>query len=296
MNNALKDKINKIRAEYNKNKCVLIRQETVLEIIKQLGATDEDINDFYHYGEYLASDPTLSYRQSRTGRYLFDNNEKTISRLEYQPFVLTEEDGFIREDSGKQRHFRGLDDRWQNNTAYQGMLKLNLLLMQNCSFPPRHQNTETRSQLLATAFHIKMNAKPNSLSELSIEGVHQDGVDHTMITMMNKHNVKDSTGTLRVHSLAEPFSVPWDKVDPNKILLQNPNAKYLDTLLVADSLLNHSGTPIFNDDNSKPADLDLFLLLSRYPRDKSHPSYKFDSMRLHPDLPLTLKLTPEENV
>ncbi|HEJ9487353.1 2OG-Fe dioxygenase family protein [Proteus terrae] len=290
MNSLLINKISEIRKEYKNNKYVFIPQDIVIDLIKQLGAEEKDINALMEYGDYLAQDPTLSFRHSRTGRYLFDNDIATISRLEYQPFVLTEEDGFIREDSGAQRHFRALDDRWQSNTAYQALLKLKMLLIQGNTFTPRHLTDQNSPKSISTVFHLRLIAQPDSLSELSIEGVHKDGVDHTMIVMMNKNNVKDNTGALRVHSPKEAIGTPWQEINPENVLYEHNNAQYLDVLLIADNELNHSGTPIFTHDNKNQAYQDFIVLLSRYPTVDSHPSHKFDSMNSHPDLPLTLYL------
>ncbi|MDS0790351.1 2OG-Fe dioxygenase family protein [Proteus vulgaris] len=290
MNSLLINKINEIKKEYKNNKYVFIPQNVVINLIKQLGAEEKDINTLIEYGDYLAQDPTLSFRHSRTGRYLFDNDIETISRLEYQPFVLTEEDGFIREDSGAQRHFRALDDRWQSNTAYQALLKLKMLLIQGNTFTPRHLTDQQSPKSISTVFHLRLIAQPDSLSELSIEGVHKDGVDHTMIVMMNKHNVKDNTGALRVHSPQEAIGTPWQEINPENVLYEHNNAQYLDVLLIADNELNHSGTPIFTHDNKNQAYQDFMVLLSRYPTVDTHPSHKFDSMNAHPDLPLTLYL------
>ncbi|MBG5949688.1 MULTISPECIES: 2OG-Fe dioxygenase family protein [Proteus] len=290
MNNLLINKINEIRKKYKNNKYVFIPQNIVIDLIKQLGAEEKDINALMEYGDYLAQDPTLSFRHSRTGRYLFDNDMETISRLEYQPFVLTEEDGFIREDSGAQRHFRALDDRWQSNTAYQAILKLKMLLIQGNTFTPRHLTDQNSPKSISTVFHLRLIAQPDSLSELSIEGVHKDGVDHTMIVMMNKNNVKDNTGALRVHSPKEAIGTPWQEINPENVLYEHNNAQYLDVLLIADNELNHSGTPIFTHDNKNQAYQDFIVLLSRYPTVDAHPSHKFDSMNAHPDLSLTLYL------
>ncbi|WP_337239877.1 2OG-Fe dioxygenase family protein [Proteus faecis] len=293
MNSLLIDKISEIRKEYKNNKYVFIPQNIVIDLIKQLGAKEKDINTLMEYGDYLAQDPTLSFRHTRTGRYLFDNDIETISRLEYQPFVLTEEDGFIREDSGAQRHFRALDDRWQSNTAYQALLKLKMLLIQGNTFTPRHLTDQNSPKSISTVFHLRLIAQPDSLSELSIEGVHKDGVDHTMIVMMNKNNVKDNTGALRVHSPKEAIGTPWQNITPENVLYEHNNAQYLDILLIADNELNHSGTPIFTHDNKNQAYQDFIVLLSRYPTVDSHPSHKFDSMNSHPDLPLTLYLNQQ---
>lgn len=290
MNSLLINKISEIRKEYKNNKYVFIPQNIVIDLIKQLGAEEKDINTLMEYGDYLAQDPTLSFRHSRTGRYLFDNDIETISRLEYQPFVLTEEDGFIREDSGAQRHFRALNDRWQSNTAYQALLKLKMLLIQGNTFTPRHLTDQNSPKSISTVFHLRLIAQPDSLSELSIEGVHKDGVDHTMIVMMNKNNVKDNTGALRVHSPKEAIGTPWQEINPENVLYEHNNAQYLDVLLIADNELNHSGTPIFTHDNKNQAYQDFIVLLSRYPTVDTHPSHKFDSMNAHPDLPLTLYL------
>ncbi|QIG07386.1 2OG-Fe dioxygenase family protein [Proteus sp. ZN5] len=290
MNSLLINKISEIRKKYKNNKYVFIPQNIVIDLIKQLGAEEKDINALMEYGDYLTQDPTLSFRHSRTGRYLFDNDMETISRLEYQPFVLTEEDGFIREDSGAQRHFRALDDRWQSNTAYQAILKLKMLLIQGNTFTPRHLTDQNSPKSISTVFHLRLIAQPDSLSELSIEGVHKDGVDHTMIVMMNKNNVKDNTGALRVHSPKEAIGTPWQEINPENVLYEHNNAQYLDVLLIADNELNHSGTPIFTHDNKNQAYQDFIVLLSRYPTVDAHPSHKFDSMNAHPDLSLTLYL------
>ncbi|WP_260797730.1 2OG-Fe dioxygenase family protein [Proteus terrae] len=169
MNSLLINKISEIRKEYKNNKYVFIPQNIVIDLIKQLGAEEKDINTLMEYGDYLAQDPTLSFRHSRTGRYLFDNDIETISRLEYQPFVLTEEDGFIREDSGAQRHFRALDDRWQSNTAYQALLKLKMLLIQGNTFTPRHLTDQNSPKSISTVFHLRLIAQPDSLSELQLK-------------------------------------------------------------------------------------------------------------------------------
>ncbi|OAT49077.1 hypothetical protein M997_0762 [Proteus hauseri ATCC 700826] len=290
MNDLLINKIREIKEEYKKNKHVFIPQAIVIDLIKNLGGEEKDINELINYGDYLAQDPTLSFRHTRTGRYLFDNDIKTISRLEYQPFVLTEEDGFIREDSGAQRHFRAIDDRWQSNSAYQALLKLKMLLIEGNTFTPRRLTNPLSPKLISTVFHLRLIAQPNSLSELSIEGVHKDGVDHTMIVMMNKNNVKDNSGALRVHSPAEKIGTPWQEINHENILYEHNNAQHFDILLIADNELNHSGTPIFTHDNNNQAYQDFIVLLSRYPTIESHPAHQFDSINVHPDLPLTVHL------
>lgn len=291
MNNLLISEISKIKIEHQQSKYVFIPQSSIINLIKQLGAEDKDIKALIKYGDYLSPDPTLSFRHTRTGRYLFDNDIKTISRLEYQPFVLTEEDGFIREDSGAQRHFRAIDDRWQSNSAYQALLKLKMLLIHGNTFTPRDLTDQLSSKLISTVFHLRLIAQPNSLSELSIEGVHKDGVDHTMIIMMKKKNVKNSSGALRVHSPKEAIGTPWQNINHAHLLYEHNNAQNLDVLLIADNELNHSGTPIFTEDNKNQAYHDFMVLLSRYPTVKAHPSHQFDSINLHPDLPLTLHLS-----
>ena len=165
-----------------------------------------------------------------------------------------------------------------------------MLLIQGNTFTPRHLTDQNSPKSISTVFHLRLIAQPDSLSELSIEGVHKDGVDHTMIVMMNKNNVKDNTGALRVHSPKEAIGTPWQEINPENVLYEHNNAQYLDVLLIADNELNHSGTPIFTHDNKNQAYQDFIVLLSRYPTVDSHPSHKFDSMNSHPDLPLTLYL------
>ena len=108
MNDLLTNKINKIKEEY-KIINMFYSTKIVIDLIKQLGATEKDIDTLIEYGDYLAQSYYCRFvTLSRTLPFSI-MRAKTISRLEYQPFVLTE-DGFIREDSGAQRHFRAIDD------------------------------------------------------------------------------------------------------------------------------------------------------------------------------------------
>lgn len=54
MNSLLTNKINEIKKEYQNNKYVFIPQNIVLDLIKQLGAQENDINVLINYGDYLA--------------------------------------------------------------------------------------------------------------------------------------------------------------------------------------------------------------------------------------------------
>ncbi|MGC6575037.1 hypothetical protein ACP0GP_25675, partial [Escherichia coli] len=69
MNSLLINKISEMKKENKNNKYLFIPQILVIDLIKQLGAEEKDINTLMEYGDYLAQDPTLSFRYSRTGRY-----------------------------------------------------------------------------------------------------------------------------------------------------------------------------------------------------------------------------------
>ncbi|MBK0032627.1 2OG-Fe dioxygenase family protein [Erwinia sp. S43] len=74
-------------------------------ILREMGATDEDFDGLKAVSNNLGADPTLPFRESRNGRFELNFLTSKINRIEFQPFVLSAQEDFVRHDSGKVRGF-----------------------------------------------------------------------------------------------------------------------------------------------------------------------------------------------
>ncbi len=115
--------LDEVKKAYQEHRSAFIPGATMQAILLALGARPEDFARLQQVSANLADDPTLPFRKSRNGRFCFDFDRARIERLEFQPFVLSVEEDFIRYDSGKVRHFRGINDDLQLNTAFQALMK-----------------------------------------------------------------------------------------------------------------------------------------------------------------------------
>ena len=61
-----------IRTDYLNKRFTFIEGRKMKEILRFLGASDEDFIKLEYSGNYLAPDPTLPFRMSRNGRFFFD--------------------------------------------------------------------------------------------------------------------------------------------------------------------------------------------------------------------------------
>ncbi|MCU4677550.1 2OG-Fe dioxygenase family protein [Catenovulum sp. 2E275] len=122
MDMSIYQRISSIKLQYLKNRCVFIPSDEMISILKGMGSTDADLAILKDAGDKLVQDPTLDFRKSRNGRYCYDPANKNLYRTEFQPFILSKEEDFVRHDSNTVRKFRGLSECLQNNTAFQNLL------------------------------------------------------------------------------------------------------------------------------------------------------------------------------
>lgn len=278
--------IQDIRSEYRKRRFVFVpKSEMIAALYAFHDNIEEDLERLADAGRALPSDPTLPFRRSRNGRFLFNANDNRFTRLEFQPFVLTDEEEFVREDSGEFRHFRGLQDDIQWNSVFRALMAFKAFV----AFPihtEERRNLDYQSrEFISTVFHLRTITNSMLLGEPAREGVHSDGVDHTMTTLLYHRNMRSDSAVSAIHDNAQETGRPWDETDPEHQIGQVQHLNPLDTLLIADNELKHSVSPVFPVTAYTDAIRDMLIVFSRKPALPKHPSAEVDSRKPHPDLP-----------
>lgn len=282
-----------IRKSYVERRFVFVEGNKMKTILRSLGATEDDIQKLEQSGNFLEPDPTLPFRRSKNGRFLIDFPKQTVSRLEFQPFVLSEEEGFKRTDSGKLRSFGGIQDDVQKNTAFQALLKFQSCMLEGMNVKKR-KNLEDRSdRLMSTAFQLRTTTVPELLGEPAKEGVHSDGVEHAMTTLLYTKNIADDSAITQIHTKDQRIGTPWDETNPAFIVGEVQHKHFLDTLLVVDSELVHSVSPVQALLKNKEALRDIILLTTRRLKAKTHETFQFESLNPHAEIPLEFNILPK---
>ncbi len=277
---------------YREQRYLFIQGKDVVRLVKGLGARTEDLKRLRRVSDHLAPDPTLPFRESRNGRFCIDYRRRRIERLEFQPFVLTAEEDFVRHDSGKIREFRGIDDELQLNTVFQALLLLKAALIKDVSVAPRPKLKQNAPQLVVTVFNLRTVTTPALLGEPALEGVHSDGVDHTMTTYLGSDNMTDESAITFLHDPQEKNGTRWDAADPRWRRGQVQHRHFLDTLLLVDHEFKHSLSPVFANDPSQRAIRDMLIFFTRFPTEVPHVSHPYDSLRPHRELPMRVCFPP----
>jgi len=281
-----------LNQRYRAQRYLFIQGNEVVRLVKRLGATAEDLKRLRRVSDHLAPDPTLPFRESRNGRFRIDYGSGRIERLEFQPFVLTAEEDFVRHDSGKVREFRGIDDELQLNTAFQALLLLKAALIKDVEVAPRPNLKKNASQLVVTVFNLRTITTPERLGEPALEGVHSDGVDHTMTTFLGSDNMTDESAITFLHDPREKNGTRWDEADLSLRRGHVKHREFLDTLLLVDHEFKHSLSPVFAKEPNQRAVRDMLIFFSRFPTEVPHVSHPYDSLRPHRELPMSLAFAP----
>ncbi len=274
-----------IKKDYLKNRYTFIPGNRMKEILRFLGASEKDLRDLEYSGSHLHTDPTLLFRMSRNGRFFIDFNKNSISRLEFQPFDLSKEEDFIRNDSGKLRHFRGIEDRIQLNKAFQGLIKFKALIIEGVKILNRPNLIDSDDTWVSTIFQLRTITTAQMIGEPAKEGVHSDGVEHTMTTLLYTQNMNDISAITQIHSKNQETGISWKEIKKEHVLGEFQHQHFLDTLLIVDSELKHSVSSVNAIDKAKDAYRDMLILFSRRPKSESHSTFRYDSLNFHPDFP-----------
>lgn len=262
----------------------------MIELLTALGATKGDLLGLQLVSDRLAKDPTLPFRESKNGRFCIDFDRSQACRLEFQPFVLSVEEDFVRYDSGKIRRFEEIENDLQLNSAFQALLAFKSLMIQGVEITHRPNLDYRTNNWICTLFNLRTITTPHLVGEPALEGVHSDGVDHTMTTFLSSDNMTDDSAITCIHDMREKNANKWDQADLSLILWQAQHRRFLDTLLVVDHERKHSLSPVMAADKTRRATRDMLIFFTRKPVMPGHVSHPYDSLTKHAELPMSIDL------
>ncbi|MGY2261104.1 2OG-Fe dioxygenase family protein [Pseudomonas sp. SDO55104_S430] len=282
--------LSELKARYLRDRYLFIEGEKLKEYLRCLGATDVDIISLQYISDNLRSDPTLPFRKSRNGRFLFDYKESNITRLEFQPFILSHDEDFVRFDSNKLRSFEEIDNELQLNTAFQALLCIKSMFIKDFYIHPRKNLLPERHRNVCTVFNLRTLTTRSLQGEPALEGVHSDGVEHTMTTLLGTKNMSLDSAVTFIHDYKEENGIGWDSASEKYMLGRVQHMNFLDTLFIVDSEKKHSLSPVYASDTNKEATRDMLIFFTRRPTSLLHSTNPFDSLNAHRDLPMHIEL------
>lgn len=288
------EKIMQLRKKYHEERVLFVEGAEMTGIVKRLGATDEDLAAIQQVSDNLKGDPTLPYRHTRNGRFCFDFDTFSVRRLEFQPFILSVAEDFKRYDSGKVRSFDEVEDELQLNTAFQALMVFKALMFHDMDIKHRPHFDYTGNKWVLTLFSVRTITTPEILGEPALEGVHTDGVDHTMTTYLGAKNMKPESAVTFLHGLEETIGKSYNQTKPEHLKGRVHHRHFLDTALIVDSERKHSLSPVFPDDETKEAKRDMLVFFTRRPVTKDHISAPYDSLSPHQEMPMEIPLVSTE--
>ncbi|MFI6697455.1 2OG-Fe dioxygenase family protein [Streptomyces sp. NPDC050509] len=282
--------IAEIRSTYVRDRFVFVPGAQLTGIVKELGATDDDLENLATVSDGLKSDPTLPFRKTRTGRFGFDPRSMRVRRLEFQPFMLSLEDDFVRHDSGRVRVFDEIQNDLQLNTALQALFVFKFMVFDGVTVTHRPKLGYDSDQWICTLLNVRTTTDGDLIGEPALEGVHSDGVDHTMTTYLGSENMTDDSAVTFLHDMREVNGTRWHDANAHLVRAEAQHRDFLDTCLIVDHESKHSVSTLYAADRSKRATRDLLAFLTRKPVAEGHHSHSFDSLEPHRELPMTADL------
>ena len=144
---------------------------------------------------------------------------------------------------------------------------------------------ENYNNWVSTVFQLRTITTPTILGEPAKEGVHSDGVEHTMTTLLYTQNMSEESAITQIHKQEQKTGIDWDKVNRKYVIGEFQHKYFLDTLLIVDNELKHTVSPINAFDKNQNAYRDMIILFTRRPKSDSHSTFKYDSLNTHPEIP-----------
>ncbi|GAM86515.1 hypothetical protein ANO11243_045290 [Dothideomycetidae sp. 11243] len=283
-------KIMKIRQGYLKNRTIFVKGEDMVPLLRSLGAREEDMAGMQTVSERLWTDPTLPFRKSRNGRFCLDWDTRSLRRLEFQPFALSIEEDFKRHDSGQVRVFDEIENDLQLNSVFQALLAFKSIVIHGISTLHRPKLDYSVNKWVSTVFNLRTVTRPDMLGEPALEGVHTDGVDHTMTTFLGAKNMASNSAVTFMHDMSETTGSRLNETTPELIRERFQHRHFLDTVMIVDHERKHSISPVYAVDATKEATRDMLIFFTRKPVEKTHISGSIDSFRPHIGKPMEVPL------
>lgn len=282
--------INKIRESYVRERAAFVKSAQMIDILAALGSTPESLARLRHLSEDLAPDPTLPFRRTRSGRFCLDTETGKAHRTEFQPFILTEGEDFVRHDSGMVRSFAEISNEVQQNRTFQALLVFQHLVANGVDIVRRPGLDYESGNWICTVFHVRTTTTGELSGEPALEGVHSDGVDHTMTVLLGCENMTSDSAATRLHDQRERNATRWPDANPKLIVGEWRHSDFLDTILIVDHERKHSVSAVVREDLARCARRDMLVLFTRKPALPGHASHKFDSIAPHPSAPVSISL------
>ncbi|OGE57986.1 hypothetical protein PENARI_c001G01021 [Penicillium arizonense] len=279
-------RICQLRRKYMEKRTVFVDGEEMVPILKALGARDEDFPRLQAVNNSLVGDPTLPFRKSRNGRFCFDWDTKSVRRLEFQPFALSVGEDFKRHDSDTVRVFDEVDNDLQLNTAFQALMVFKGLMFHGMTVKERPKLDYHSNKWVCTLFALRTVTTPEMLGEPALEGVHTDGVDHTMTTYLRSTNMTPDSAVTFLHDVKEKTGIRLQETAPEMIRARAQHRHFLDTLLIVDNERKHSISPVYAVNASREATRDMLIFFTRKPVTGDHISAGIDSLNPHREMGL----------
>lgn len=286
----------KIRQKYVEDRSIFIESRDMVPLLLGLGARREDLAKMEHVSDNLYHDPTLPFRRSRNCRFCIDYDTKSVRRLEFQPFTLTADEDFKRHDSGQIRRFDEIQNELQLNSVFQALLAFKAMVIHGVDIARRPKLEYDMNKWVCTLFNLRTVTTPDIVGEPALEGVHSDGVDHTMTTYLGSTNMAPGSAATFMHGMGETTGIPLQETSPEHLLSRVQHKNFLDTLMIVDHERKHSLSAVSAVDKTKEALRDMLIFFTRKPVDRSHVSGSIDSLKPHKDLPMEFPLfIPSKN-
>lgn len=283
-------KIMKLREKYLRDRSIFVESADMIDIVLGLGAKEADLPKMEKVSDHLYHDPTLPFRLTRNSRFCLDFDTHTIRRLEFQPFVLTVEEDFNRYDSGAIRRFDEVENELQLNSVFQALFAFKAMIIHGIEIAHRPKLEYGINKWVCTLFNLRTVTTPHILGEPALEGVHSDGVDHTMTTFLGSYNMSDNSAATFMHDMDEKTGIPLEEIKPKHLLARVQHKRLLDTLVIVDHERKHSLSAVYPVDETKEAHRDMLVFFTRKPVERTHVSGSIDSLTPHKELPMEVPL------
>ncbi|KAI9777632.1 MAG: hypothetical protein M1839_008686 [Geoglossum umbratile] len=284
------DELWTLRERFIATRAIWIPGAYMAELCRGLGATEEDFESIRTVSDTLKTDPTLPFRHSKNGRFIYDFDHEQVRRLAFQPFVLSVEENFVRHDSGTTREFEEVGEDLQQNSVLHALFLFQAFMFHKVEHKHRPKLDYNNNKWICTLFNLRTVTQRDILGEPALEGVHSDGVDITMTTLLGHTNMTSDSAVTFLHTLDEVNGTRWNATNPKYLLGQVQHKHFLDTLLLFDHERKHSLSPVWAVDESKPALRDMLIFFTRKPVIKGHPTHPYDSLNDHEGMPMKLNM------
>jgi hypothetical protein len=280
----------RLRKKYVEDRCIFIESRDMIPILLGLGGRPEDLPKLQEVSNNLYHDPTLPFRRSRNGRFCIDFDTNTLRRLEFQPFTLTVEEDFKRYDSGQIRRFDEIQNELQLNSVFQALFAFKAMMLHGVTIARRPKLEYGVNKWVCTLFNLRTVTTPDILGEPALEGVHSDGVDHTMTTYLGSNNMAPNSAATFMHGMGETTGIQLEEISPKHLLGRVQHKNLLDTLMIVDHERKHSLSAVYPIDKTKEATRDMLIFFTRKPVERTHISGSIDSLHAHKELPMEVPL------